>query len=49
MAPPPWWKQILIQVLSAGLNLAQAYLLQYLPAKRKDKADEKAMPRAPLF
>ena len=47
--PAPWWKQILSQVLGISLNLAQAYFLQHLPAKRKDLADEKAIPRGPLF
>jgi len=47
--PAVWWKQLLAQLLGIGLNLGQAYLLQYLPAVRKDRADEKAMPRAPLF
>ena len=32
--PPPWWKQLLAQALSIVLNLAQAHMLQYLPAKR---------------
>jgi hypothetical protein len=49
VAPAPWWKQIMVQVISTVFNLAQAYLLQYLPAKRKDLANERAMPRAPLF
>lgn len=49
VAPPPWWKQILAQVLGMGLNLLQAYLLQHLPAKRRERRDEKMMPRAPLF
>ena len=49
VGPPPWYKQILAQLIGMGLKLAQAYGLQYLPAQRKDKADEKAMPRAPLF
>ena len=49
VAPPPWWKQILAQVLGMGLNLLQAYMLQHLPAKRRERRDEKMMPRAPLF
>ena len=49
VGPPPWWKQILIQILGAGLNLGQAYLLQHLPARRRDRLDEQAVPRAPLF
>ena len=49
VGPPPWWKQILVQILGAGLNLGQAYVLQHLPARRKDFIDEKEMPRAPLF
>ena len=49
VGPPPWWKQILAQALGLVLNLAQAYLLQHLPAHRRDRADERAMPRAPLF
>ena len=47
--PAPWWKQILAQVIALGLNIGQAYLLQHLPARRRDRLDEQAMPRAPLF
>ena len=46
---PAWWKQIATQLLGIGLNLGQAYLLQYLPARRRDLADERAVPRGPLF
>ena len=49
VAPPPWWKQLLAQAIGMVLNVAQAYLLQHLPAQRRDRADERAMPRAPLF
>ena len=49
VGPSPWWKQLLVQAIQIVLNLAQGYLLQYLPAKRKDLADERAMPRGPLF
>lgn len=49
VGPPPWWKQLLAQAIGIVLNLAQAYVLQYLPAKRRDLADERAMPRVPLF
>ena len=47
--PAPWWKQILAQIIALGLNIGQAYLLQHLPARRRDRLDEQAMPRAPLF
>ena len=49
VAPPPWWKQLLAQAIGMVLNVAQAYFLQHLPAKQRDRADERAMPRAPLF
>ena len=49
VGPPLWYKQILTQVLVVGLNLLQSYLLQHLPARRSERADERAMPRAPLF
>ena len=49
VAPPPWWKRLLAQAIGMVLNVAQAYLLQHLPAQRRDRADERAMPRAPLF
>ena len=49
VGPSPWWKQLLVHAIHIVLNLAQGYLLQYLPAKRKDLADERAMPRGPLF
>lgn len=44
-----WWRQLLAQIIGIGLNLAQAYFLQYLPARRRDLADERAMPRGPMF
>ena len=47
--PVPWWKQLLTQFIGIGLNLVQAYFLQYLPARRKDLADERAVPRGPIF
>ena len=37
------------QVIGAALNAAQFYLLQYLPAKRKEEKDERMRPRGPLF
>ena len=49
VGPPPWHRQLLGQLLAIALNMAQAYLLQYLPTRRRDLADERAMPRAPLF
>ena len=49
VGPPPWWKQLAAQVLSMVLNVVQAYFLQYLPQRRRDLADERAMPRGPLF
>ena len=49
VGPPPWWKQILAQVIGVGLNLAQAYVLQHLPARHRDRLDEQAVPRGPLF
>ena len=39
----------LAQIIALGLNIGQAYLLQHLPARRRDRLDEQAMPRAPLF
>ncbi|KAL1530833.1 hypothetical protein AB1Y20_001729 [Prymnesium parvum] len=49
VGPPAWWRQIVSQLIGIAFNLAQAYLLQYLPARRRDLADERAMPRGPLF
>lgn len=49
VGPPPWWKQIGAQVIGIGFNLVQAYFLQYLPARHRDRADERMMPRGPLF
>ena len=43
------WKQIGAQVIGIGFNLVQAYFLQYLPARHRDRADERMMPRGPLF
>ncbi len=41
--------QVATQVIGAALNAAQFYLLQYLPAKRKEEKDERMRPRGPLF
>ena len=49
VGPPPWWKQLTAQLLSMVLNVVQAYVLQYLPQRRRDLEDERAMPRGPLF
>ena len=49
VGPPSWWRQLLAQVIGMVLNLGQAYVLQHLPARRRDRLDEQAMPRAPLF
>lgn len=47
--PAPWYRQIYVQLVGLAFNAAQFYLLQYLPAKRRDLANERAVPRGPLF
>jgi len=47
--PKPWYKQIYLQLLAAGFQAAQFYILQYLPAKHRNLANERAVPRGPLF
>jgi hypothetical protein len=47
--PTPWYRQIYVQLVGIAFNAAQFYLLQYLPAKRRDLANEREVPRGPLF
>jgi len=47
--PAPWYRQVYVQLVGIAFNAAQFYLLQYLPAKRKNLAHERQMPRGPLF
>ena len=47
--PAPWYRQVYVQLVGILFNAAQFYLLQYLPAKRRNLANERAVPRGPLF